>query len=385
MELHSAKVPIQTLLQSPKSAESMMDWYFKTGGLRRRLYLLAGTAEMLSKLQNRGKPYVLPMPDNILVSRHLDDCEVWQNDAKGICLASSLESLGYIARYAPPEVVLQKGVLNSLSAAYAFAVIAFEILALVHPLLGDYVRKGDEGLEEKAFAGLLPWIDDAEDSSNRASDGISRDIVLSSRLQADFAQVFGPGLSNQDMRPGLVSWAEHLRQASNQIISCPVCSGHYHPSHGACPWPECGALRPSFILVTIHLWDPNRLQSIGSGRIEKIPGVVCEPNGKPHIVDTAVISANQSMFFTACFTHGMSHTLPALRFEFAPDGLIFEQLDDGHNFVILAKRRFRYLHLKGQKEKLDIDSLEVEGVVASSSEDRLHRRINFKLQKGIAQ
>ena len=384
MELLAEIVPIQTLLQPPKATDHITEWYFKTGGLRRRIRLLAGVAEMLSELHNRGSTCVNLSPNTIFVSKHADVCNVLQIDTDIIRPVSSLEYSIYTPGYGAPELVLQKGVSSSLSVAYSFAVIAFEVLVLAHPLLGDFVRNGNTGLEEQAFAGLLPRIDDVEDSRNQKSEGIARDIVLSPMLQADFARTFGPGLSNPDMRPGLVCWTEHLHRAANLTLACPTCSGHFFYNRKACPWSGCHTPRPHFIFVEIHLWDPEGLRYVGNGHVEKAPGLVRKPNGKPRVIDAAVISANQSLVLTERIVHGTSQSWPVLRIEFASDGLVLEQLDDNRKFLIVVNQRISYLQEKDQQEKWALNRSGIEGTVITGTEDQLHRRINFKLQKGTA-
>ena len=50
----------------------------------------------------------------------------------------------------PDLLVLGKSGVNTLTDAHAFAVIAFQTLCLIHPLMGDLVLDGEPELEEKA-------------------------------------------------------------------------------------------------------------------------------------------------------------------------------------------------------------------------------------------
>lgn len=379
MELRTETASIQALSQPPKSAARITEWYFETGGLRRRLRLLAGIAETLSELHSRGSTCVNLSPHTIFISKHADVWDVLQIDTDSIRPASSLEDSLYTPGYRAPELVLQTGVSSSLSVAYAFAVIAFEVLVLVHPLLDDFVRHRNPELTEPAFADLLPQ----EDNRNRTSGGIAHNTVLSPRLQADFAQMFGPGLSNPDARPGLVCWAEHLHRDANLTLACPICSGHFFYTHKVCPWPGCHTPRFHFIFVEVHLWDPEGLCSIGNGHVEKAPGLVRNPDGKPYVIEAAVISANQSIVLTDRIVYGTSYSWPILQIKFASDGLVFEQLDNNRKFLIVLNRRISYLQEKGQREELAMHRPGMEGTVITGAEDQLHRRINFRLQRGI--
>ena len=213
MDLFTGMVPIRSLLHPPKRTESIGEWYFQGGGLRRRLRILARVAEVLSELHGRGLVYADLSPNNIFVSESSDAGEVRLIDTDNVHPATSEGQSIYTPWYGAPEVVSRTGVPSSLGDAWTFAVVAFETLALVHPLLGDEVQYGEPEMEEQALEGRLPWIDAEDDDRNRSSEGIPREIVLSPRLREDFGQTFGLGRLNPEARPGLARWAERLHAA----------------------------------------------------------------------------------------------------------------------------------------------------------------------------
>lgn len=378
MELFTGMMPIQSLLRPPKGTKSVVEWYFQGGGLRRRLRILARTAEVLSELHGRGLVYVDPSPNNVFVSEQSNACEVRLIDTDNLHPATAVGRSLYTPGYGAPEIVRQTGALSSLSDSHAFAVIAFETLVLVHPLLGDLVREGEPEMEEQAFAGCLPWIDAADDDSNRSSDGIPRDIVLSPRLQADFSRTFGLGLSDPDKRPGLAQWAERFHRAADLTVTCPVCSGSYFYNRSVCPW-CCDASRPDFVFASVLLWDPRRLSDSGRGELDVAPGFVCKPSGKKQVVDALAISANQPVELTERLTHGTSGSTPKLRVEFTGDRLTLEPLDG---------EQWRLVSLDGQSKRkfgrqpvdFAIRGRVVEWTIHTGPEDRLHRVICFNLR-----
>ena len=219
MELFTGMAPLGSLLRPPKGTKGIAEWYFEGGGLRRRLRLLARVAEVVAELHGRGLVYVDLSPHNVFVSERPNACEVRLIDTDNLRTATAAGRPLYTPGYGAPEVVRGTGVQNTLGDAHAFAVLAFETLALVHPLLGDAVRDGEPELEEQALAGRLPWIDAACDDRNRSSDGIPREIVLSRILREDVSRAFGPGLSDPDERPGLAQWGEHLHRAADRDLS----------------------------------------------------------------------------------------------------------------------------------------------------------------------
>ena len=380
MELFTGMAPLGSLLRPPKGTKGIAEWYFEGGGLRRRLRLLARVAEVVAGLHGRGLVYVDLSPHNVFVSEHANACEVRLIDTDNLRTATAAGRPLYTPGYGAPEVVRGTGVQNTLGDAHAFAVLAFETLALVHPLLGDAVQDGEPEMEERAFAGRLPWIDAAGDDSNRSSDGIPRDIVLSPRLREDFSQTFGPGLSDPDERPGLARWGEHLHRAADRTVTCPECAGSYFYDRNACPW--CDASRPGFVLAAVFLWDPGRLRASDGGEIDGQPGIVNGPDGKKRVVDAVAISVNQPVELTERITHGTSRPTPTLRVGFTGKRITLEPLDGGQwRLTSLDGRRAR--RIGGQPMDLAIRGASASWLVHTGPDDRLHRVIRFDLRQGV--
>lgn len=89
MELLTGMQPLSALCNPPKATTSVAAWYFQTGGLRRRLALLARTADVLSALHGKGLVLSDPSPHNIFVSEASDATEVRFIDSDNIHYASS--------------------------------------------------------------------------------------------------------------------------------------------------------------------------------------------------------------------------------------------------------------------------------------------------------
>ena len=381
MELLTGMTSLASLGRPPRGVGSVRTWYFEGGGLRRRLRLLGRAAEVLSEIHGRGLVYVDPSPFNIFISSQTDACEVRLIDTDNLRTATQAGRSLWTPGYGAPELIRRTGVPSSLSDAHAFAVIAFETLALVHPLMGDTVRDGDPEMEEQALAGHLPWIDDAGDDRNRSSDGIPRDLVLSPRLREDFGLTFRAGLSDPGARPGLSRWAERLHRAADRTVTCPECSGNYFHTREHCAW--CDAPRPGFVLAAVLVWDPDRrkLRSSDPGELESVPGIVRDPSGKPRIVDALVISANEPTELTERMTHGTSGSKPTLKIEFSRDRLTLEPLD---------RERWRLASADGQRERqmeggsvdIAIGGTRAAWTVHAGPSDRLHRVIRFDRRRG---
>ena len=383
MELFTGMTSLASLGRPPREVESIRTWYFEGGGLRRRLRLLARTAEVLSEIHGRGLVYVDPSPFNIFVSSQTESYEVRLIDMDNLRAATRAGRALFTPGYGAPEIVRGTGVPSSLGDAHAFAVIAFETLALVHPLMGDAVRDGESELEEQALAGRLPWIDEPEDDRNRSSDGIPRDFVLSPRLREDFGRTFGAGLSDPGARPGLSRWAERLHGAADRAVTCPECSGSYFCNRPFCPW--CDAPRPGFIFAAVLLWDPDRrkLRSSGASELESAPGIARNPSGKPRVVDALAISADQPTELTERMTHGTSGSKPKLRIEFSGDRLTLQPLD-GERWRLASTDGRREQRIEGRPVDIAIGGTGAAWMVHAGPADGLHRVIRFDLRQGSA-
>ena len=382
MNLFTGMVPIRSLLHPPKGTGSVAEWYFQGGGLRRRLRILARVAEVLSELHGRGLVYADLSPNNIFVSESSDAGEVRLIDTDNVHPATSQGQSIYTPRYGPPEIVRRTGVPSSLGDAWTFAVIGFETLALVHPLLGDEVQYGAPEMEEQALEGRLPWIDAEDDDRNRSSDGIPREIVLSPRLREDFGRAFGPGLFDPEARPGLARWAERLHAAADRTVTCSECSGSYFCNRDRCSW--CNAPRPSYVMARIWLWDPER-RHVGDGvRLEAVPEIVRNPTGGQQVVGMLAISANEPVDLTERITHGTSSQIPRLRVRFTECRITLEPLDG---------EAWRLSSLDGRSRRrigkpsvdLAIKDSRTAWLVHTGPEDRLHRVIRFDLRQGSPQ
>ena len=383
MELFTGMTSLASLGHPPRGVESVRTWYFEGGGLRRRLRLLARVAEVLSEIHGRGLVYVDPSPFNIFVSSQTEACEVRLIDTDNLRTATQTGRSLFTPGYGAPEIVRGTGVPSSLGDAHAFAVIAFETLALVHPLLGDMVRDGEPELEEQALAGRLPWIDDAGDDRNRSSDGIPRDIVLSLRLRDDFGLTFGAGLSDPGARPGLSRWAERLHRAADRVVSCPECSGSYFYDRPLCPW--CDVPRPGFVFAAVLLWDPERrkMGGSGAGELEFTPGIVRNSSGKPRVVDALAISAGEPAELTERMTHGTSGSKPTLRIEFSGDRLTLQPLD-GEFWRLASTDGRRERRIEGGPVDIALGGAGAAWRVHAGPADGLHRVICFDLRQGSA-
>lgn len=197
--------------------------YLFSGGIMRRVNILARLARLLSELHSRGIAYGDLSPGNVFISTDLDHFETWLIDCDNLCVNSRMSTHRvYTPDYGAPEILSNMSGINTLTDSWSFGVLAFKLMMLTHPFKGDMVNEGTPDAEEQALKGLLPWIDSQEDSKNALSRGIGlpRDTVLTNRLKSLFQQCFEQGRDDAGARPSMSAWAEGFEAAAMLCVRC---------------------------------------------------------------------------------------------------------------------------------------------------------------------
>lgn len=265
MQLLRDMEPATTLLRPPKElGMSMPEWYASRGGLMRRLRLMAKTCDILSEIHSRGLCYGDVSPRNIFVNAAGAQTLVWFIDADNLKFDNRLDGLKiYTPGYGAPEVISGQRGATTLSDAHSMAVIAFQCLTMLHPLMGDMVADGAPELEEQALLGKLPWVEDESDRINACSRGVPRQWVLSPRLKAIFCKYFTEGLNAPRSRPGVAALAQALHSAADFLLPCGSCAQYFYPTSSTCPW--CDAPRDSFLIMRSSRWEPSKMADVKLG------------------------------------------------------------------------------------------------------------------------
>jgi DNA-binding helix-hairpin-helix protein with protein kinase domain len=244
MELMDDLIPLQSLMDSTEQniidSEGSPEEYLASGGIKRRLNLLANLARSMADLHARGLAYGDLSPANIFISESVEHSQVWLIDCDNICINQresfdSTEVEGKAGRvfspgYGAPEVVNGDRCISSLTDSWSFAVIAMRLLTTNHPFIGEFVDNGTPEDEEKAFAGELPWIYHPSDFSNEVFKGLPLDLVVLKPLKALFERCFNAGKEEPLSRPNLSEWAEVLEKLSHLLVRCqnPECNTSFN-------------------------------------------------------------------------------------------------------------------------------------------------------------
>ena len=245
-------VPSWLSLVSSTKAKSDFVHYAETGGLRRRLAVLHKAAAILARLHSAGIVYGDISDKNVFADGGIDPT-VWLIDSDNMRLEVPCGKSVLTPGYGAPEVMTGRDSSRLRTDCWAFAVLAFKMLALVHPFRGKKVDCPDEeedwadtpleasldagNLEVRALAGEFPFIDDENDDSNASAGGLPRALVLTDGLRRLFQETFGPGRLTPWRRPPMLLWARELAWAFDHAVDCPGCHmGYYADRHSDCPF-----------------------------------------------------------------------------------------------------------------------------------------------------
>lgn len=301
--------------------------YADTGSTRRRLFALSKCAAILARLHNAGLVYGDISTNNAFIGKG-SSSEVWLIDADN--LRFELPSGGstvYTPGYGAPEVVRGIDSSRAQTDCWAFSVMAFKILVLCHPFIGKKVLQpeDDEGswdaepvadgmpvdLDEQAYAGYLPFVDDENDDSNQRMGGLPREVVLTPKLRLLFQEAFVEGKERPYRRPTMGFWALELAKAFDHSLECPECKmSYFADDHKKCPY--CGALRPRFIRAMTPRW---KIVIPGSATDFRLPHRLFHPFSLEHNDDTAYEAVVEKTVF------------PARGEKAFPENLVFEVVE----------------------------------------------------------
>jgi len=288
MQLLTEMIPFESFWSNAKSlkkieADDIPNWlkgmpiesakeivYYKnTGGLKRRLKALYNASEILARLHSQGLVYGDISSGNVFVSQNKTNIKSWFIDPDNLKFYSFSTKGGvYTPRYGSPELVQGVSGSSYRTDCHAFATMAFYMLSMIHPFIGEKVLNNDEGwedvkedeqdMDEKAYAGYLPWIDDREDTSNQNSSGLPRMLLLTERLSNLFNDTFSKGRVTPSLRPSIFHWTEILAEAHDKTVVCSDCqmSWFYDIEGEDCPY--CSAKKPKSLILNTFILNENK-------------------------------------------------------------------------------------------------------------------------------
>lgn len=218
-EFASGMIPLSDLKLGGQS-KNLAEWYFSTGGLQKRYNILIQLSALIRALHSKGLAYCDLSPNNIFISEKVESSNVFLIDLDNLRYRTSLLNNIYTPFYGAPEVISRNAPNTTMSDSYSFAVIAYELLTLNHPLIGDYVNNGEPDLEADALGGKIPWVDHSTETINERSTGLPSENVIPRKLLDLFKRNFEDGLTDPLKRPSMAEWFDALNLGLNELLKC---------------------------------------------------------------------------------------------------------------------------------------------------------------------
>ena len=244
---------LNKLLIRPKEIK-FAAWYNDlSGGLRRRLYLGFLIAQSFHTLHKDNRAYCDISGNNVLVAEDKTKASVCMIDIDNVYVpGTDRTSILGTARYMAPEIMNKQMQPDILTDDYSLAVLLFELLRAGHPYLGDMVTGGSPEMENDAYKGLYPYVDDDEHTFNSSSKMLPHEAVFSSKLKELFKKTFVDGKTNRMSRATSYELALACLEASNLLIKCNECDAWYLPVQKVgeaytCPWCENSNDAPRYL------------------------------------------------------------------------------------------------------------------------------------------
>lgn len=276
-------VPIQSLMFTNQHADPLRA-YLETGGILRRLQLLANFAKMFAQLHSLPLVFADLSEGNLFISGSAGATEAWLIDADNLQYEARFTRVIGTEGYRAPEIANGSTSNTTYSDVYSFAIIAYKILTYrPSPFLGALrnapVGSANDGWDDDGWddepsdtskitdvnvladLGELPWVDDLTDDSNRAKGGWRIELVASKKMIKLFQQTFSlEGRKNPASRPTMEQWYEVLLGASKAMVHCtnPNCQTAFFVTQPACYICKT-PIAPFYIARTYDLFDLNKM------------------------------------------------------------------------------------------------------------------------------
>ncbi len=295
MDMAIDMMPLEDLLKPSDDN----NWWFNTGGLRKRLNLLYKLAKVLSDLHSKGLVYGDLSPKNVFVSIDKDNAEIFLIDTDNITHSSKVGEAVYTPGYGAPEIIKQETGYDTYTDDFSFAVIAYQLLTLNHPFIGDYVNNGDPELEEEAYLCTIPWIEHNNDDINKSSTGLNSLTTISHQMMEEFTNTFENALDDKFKRTTTSKWCESIGSTINYLLQCEQCNNEFlHRKFKKPICPFCNQEMDFFGIVTMvslnrtlkkeienkHDVSLENISIVGNELMRK----VCNPNKYVSIIENDI-------------------------------------------------------------------------------------------------
>lgn len=232
---------LKKYITPPNDPELFDEWYKKDFTFKKRYQIIINLFDALRKIHLAGLIFTDLSPNNIMVHRKQNQIVFIDTDntrRRTDLYQGVLGTTGYIAPevYRKPDINLAKnnnvnpqllsncGRLTAESDIFSAAVIAFQILTLQHPFVGDEIDEGTPEDEERALEIKTDYIF-KEGTSNYSTYGLTTKFneITTQGIRDLFYRTFVAGKENPALRPTAEEFLEEFQKAIDSIVICDNC------------------------------------------------------------------------------------------------------------------------------------------------------------------
>lgn len=251
-----------------ETGEKLFKWYFnKTGGISYRLKIAYNIASALQKIHSKGYCLVNICPSYIHLQKF--DVNKKQNPIVQFSRVENISSYTYpplnwgASNYCDPLIF--KGIcgVSTISDAYSYAVLLFELLTTCHPFIGeDTYKLSQDELSKAIDSGELDYIGNKNSDRNKNEDFDDTQIFIPEDLLILFEKMFVEGKFNKQFRPTIENFKMAIIKSLRKIINCDHkgCQREYtYNKEMICPF--CGNITQKVVKACVKkvIYTPKKI------------------------------------------------------------------------------------------------------------------------------
>ncbi len=237
---------LKKYLTLPQEQDDIDAWIKDNYSLKRRLQIAATMFNSLEKIHISGLLFTDLSPKNIMVHksmnnlvfidtdnmRHKDDAYIGVIGTEGYIAPEIYHQLCSKTKKAAKECKVSEEVFSEAaklsvdSDVFSAAIVAFQLLTLQHPFIGDKVEDGTAEEEALAYQCKTDYIlDESKDNKSNFAfvQLFDKGFVSTPILAKLFYRTFVDGKNNQYLRPTAQEFYEAFLDAADLLVECEHC------------------------------------------------------------------------------------------------------------------------------------------------------------------
>ncbi len=216
-------------------------WFRERYTLKKRYQIIVNLFDALRKIHLAGLIFTDLSPNNIMVHKKENQIVFIDTDNTRKRTDSYLSVLGTPGYMAPevyrkpdvklaqenhidPKILSNSGRITTESDIFSAAVIAFQLLTLCHPFIGDEIEEGTSDDETRALEIKTDYIFKSG-TSNTSSYALAPyfEQLTTPEIRHLFERTFDVGKHHPSLRPTAEEFLEAFQNALDKIVECPSC------------------------------------------------------------------------------------------------------------------------------------------------------------------